>query len=403
MHQPLSLLAVALCLAGCVQPNAASDPGASVAHPAPSFGKTQVFVLGMIHGDHLTSETWGNEQVRATIRAIDPDVICPEIPPDRWPETIATWKERQVVEDSRVQVFPEYVDVMLPLSDEMDFAVEPSAGWSEYMAQARQAKIEEFQTADEYREARLEYAHDKAWLEDWLASWSTPASDNPTYIHSPLYDLRTKAELGPYEHHLSDVIGRPGGWPYINNDHFLLIEKAIRTHPGKRILVTFGAGHKYWFLEQLRWMPDVELMDVRPYLPGSVPLSMEQMAIDEFLHGYDALRMYWANFRGDALYALERIEGMLAIERQQTFLDSLRDTKGMFWSEFQDGPFLGPVEVVGKDAEGWHVRAAVRRLHDKPEDAQWFTATLQVDPERPGGFRWTRLSMPEWLLTREDS
>lgn len=399
MHQPLSLLALTLFLSGCVQPQSAAD----AYPPAPASGKTQVFVLGMIHSDHLTSDTWGNDEVREAIRAINPDVLCPEIPPDRWPDTLATWKEKHVVTDSRVQVFPEYVDVVLPLTDEMDFVVEPSAGWSEYMAQARQAKIQEFHTEDVHRDAKFEYAHDQAWVGDWLASWPVPASDDPAHLHSPLYDLRTKAEMGPYEHHLSDVIGRPGGWPYINNDHFLLIEKAIRTHPGKRILVTFGAGHKYWFLEQLRWMPDVELMDVRPYLPGATPLTDEQLAIDEFLLGYDALRMYWANFRGDSLYALDRIDAMLAIEAQEDFLTTLHPTKGMFWSEFQDGPFLGPVEVVGRDGLGWHVRAAVRRLHDEPEDATWFEATLMAEPGRPGGFRWTELSLPAWLMTRQDS
>ncbi|MFT5198336.1 MAG: hypothetical protein ACI87O_000992 [Planctomycetota bacterium] len=36
---------------------------------------------------------------------------------------------------------------------------------------------------------------------------------------------------------------------------------------GKRIVITFGAGHKYWFLAQLRAMESVQLMDVTPYLP----------------------------------------------------------------------------------------------------------------------------------------
>ncbi len=74
-------------------------------------------------------------------------------------------------------------------------------------------------------------------------------------------------ELGSYEHHLNEVIGPPGGWTYINEEHFALISAAISKHPGKRVLITFGAGHKYWFLERLRHMPTVQLMDVLPYLP----------------------------------------------------------------------------------------------------------------------------------------
>ena len=42
---------------------------------------------------------------------------------------------------------------------------------------------------------------------------------------------------------------------------------AIRRHRGGRILITFGAGHKYWLLEQLRERDDVRLLDVREFLP----------------------------------------------------------------------------------------------------------------------------------------
>ena len=30
---------------------------------------------------------------------------------------------------------------------------------------------------------------------------------------------------------------------------------------GKRILITFGASHKYWFLEKLRERDDIRLID----------------------------------------------------------------------------------------------------------------------------------------------
>ncbi|MFT5232213.1 MAG: hypothetical protein ACI9UQ_000232 [Candidatus Krumholzibacteriia bacterium] len=238
---------------------------------------TKVYVLGMIHSGHLTSEMWGVEQVAETIRAIDPDVICIEIPPANWPSALATWGEKHIVEDSRVKVFPEYVDVLLPLSDEMDFVVEPCAGWTRSMATARRARIEEFETSAADSLARMAYEEDEAWVSKWLKD-SAPefADDDPFYIHSPLYDLRSKAELGPYEFHLNDVIGPPGGWTYINEEHFALIAAAIEKHAGQNILITFGAGHKYWFLEKLREMADVELVDVRAFLPVTEKVSAPQ-------------------------------------------------------------------------------------------------------------------------------
>ncbi len=321
-------------------------------------------MLGMIHGGHIDSELWGLEQVRETIRSIDPEVVCPEIPPAHWPGTLATWQQDQVVTDSRVKRFPEYVEVLLPLIGEMDFVIEPSAGWTEAMAVARRARMKLFETSTEDSAAFAAYERDERWVQGWLADYPAPMpDDDPFSIHSPAYDLRTKIELGPYEYHLNEVIGPPGGWRYINEEHFALIAAAIAAHPGQRILVTFGAGHKYWFVEQLRQMPGVVLRDVRPYLPGAAtrPATGQQAAVEEL-----------------ALAVLEA-------------------TAGSRPGDWHDEPYLGPIEVVSEDDDGVHLRAEVRRLHDDVDQAQWLTATLQVDPERPDGFIWTALQLPTWL------
>ena len=48
-----------------------------------------------------------------------------------------------------------------------------------------------------------------------------------------------------------------------------VIDRTIAENPGKRILVTFGAAHKYWFLDHLRDRDDVRLIELVPYLPDS--------------------------------------------------------------------------------------------------------------------------------------
>ncbi len=321
--------------------------------------QTEVFVLGMIHGGHRTSETWGLDQVRETIRNIDPDVVCPEIPPANWPAALATWREHHLVEDSRIKVFPEYVEVLLPLTDELDFVVAPSAGWTEAMAQARRERLALFETSAADSAARAAYRRDEEWVTDWLAANPAPAADDdPFYIHSPAYDLRTKAELGPYEYHLNDVIGPPGGWTWINEEHFDLIRQAIAEHPGQRILVTFGAGHKYRFLEQLRRMHHVTVQDVRVWLPGAAtrPPSEREAVVDAFLLGVSGLRA----------------------QRRP----------------LPERPFCGPVTVVSHEGDRWQLRAAVRRLGDEPADSQWLSATLVA---HRAGFLWTDLQVPAWL------
>jgi len=46
--------------------------------------KTEVIVLGMIHGKHSTSKKYGVKQLKEIITEIQPDAILTEIPPDRF-------------------------------------------------------------------------------------------------------------------------------------------------------------------------------------------------------------------------------------------------------------------------------------------------------------------------------
>ncbi len=236
------------------------------AEKAPSAGPiTEVAVLGMIHGKHRTSRLWGLDQVRETIRRFHPDAILPEIPPDRWERIWDDYASRGVIEDPRVRLFPEYTGVLLPLKVEMGFAVEPCAGWNKEMSDLRQARIREFQTEPRFAKRNREYqaathavqAADTAGIGE---------SDDPRVIHSRPYDERIRAELSVYDEFLNDWIG-PGGWTNVNRAHYRLIDAAIRRHPGERLLITFGAGHKYWLLDQLRKRRDIRLIDVGPFLP----------------------------------------------------------------------------------------------------------------------------------------
>ena len=62
-------------------------------------------------------------------------------------------------------------------------------------------------------------------------------------------------------------LGR-GGEVAINRAHWRNIAAALERHRGKRILLVYGAAHRYWFLRELRRRDDVQLLDVRDYLPA---------------------------------------------------------------------------------------------------------------------------------------
>ncbi len=227
--------------------------------------KTQIYVMGMIHGQHLKSQLWGIEQVKKTIQEINPDVICIEMPPKRWPAVINEWRSEGTLSDSRIKVFPEYTKAVMPLSKTMNFTIEPCAGWTKKMALERRARIKLFSTSKETAEKYQAYQAAEAGVKKQLDA-NPIVDDDPFVIHSKIYDARTRFELTPYDTYLNDWIGA-GGWTNINQAHYDLIEKTISKHSGKKILITFGAGHKYWFLEKLTSRKDIQLMDIRAFLP----------------------------------------------------------------------------------------------------------------------------------------
>ena len=242
------------------------DPRNLPAVPRPQAPLTEIAVMGMIHSTHRTSELWGLAQVEQTIRSFDPDVVCTEIAPDRWERIDRDLRERDAIEDPRVLRFPEYTDLILRLSRSMGFTIVPCAGWTVEMSDLRNARIAEFGRDARWAEARAEWADRLGSLR---ATYGAPpaATDDPAYIHSAAYDTRQKGELMLRDEYQNDMVG-PGGWTNINVEHYRNVDLTIEHHRGARILVTFGAGHKYWLLERLRERDDIELLDVRDFLPG---------------------------------------------------------------------------------------------------------------------------------------
>ncbi len=250
--------------------NIPTDPTATTGTSSTSdadeeAGITEVAVMGMIHSEHRTSRLWGLDQVEQTIRNFEPDIVCAEIAPDRWDRIERDLRERDAIEDPRVLRFPEYTDLMLRLSASMGFSVVPCAGWTLEMSDLRVARIAEFDSDARWRGPREEYARR---LSDLTVGFGElpAAADDPAYLHSDEYDRRKKGELGLYDEYQNDLIG-PGGWTNINVEHYRYVDRTLAEHRGQRILVTFGAGHKYWLLERLRARDDIELLDLGEFLP----------------------------------------------------------------------------------------------------------------------------------------
>lgn len=229
--------------------------------PAPELNR--LVVLGMIHSGHLENELYSTEVLRDVLREIEPDVVLTEIPPDRLAAAAEEYARSGEITEPRVKRFPEYTDALFPVQRELPFTIVPCAGWTREMAEARSALLKEWRETRPADFAEMEAASAHAELAfEGAAGFLGMTSDDPRFIHTEEYDRITKGELEPYNRLFNDDLG-PGGWTNINRAHYDLIEAALDEISGQGLTVClmFGAGHKYWFLEQLRERDDLELID----------------------------------------------------------------------------------------------------------------------------------------------
>jgi len=226
--------------------------------------KNEVLVMGMIHSGHLTDSLYNVAYVEKLVREIKPDYILAEIPPDRMQAAMDGFKKDDSISEPRVMRFPEYVDVIFPLTKEMDFEIIPTAGWTRPMADARSRKLRAI-SQDSTRSEDW-----KAYVKGFRVSDSLAkiyGENDPYFIHTDKYDSIQDIGLQVYNKLFNVELGL-GGWENINIAHYWHIEKALEKHryEGKRVLITYGAGHKSWFMRELRKRDDIQLLEMKPFL-----------------------------------------------------------------------------------------------------------------------------------------
>lgn len=222
--------------------------------------KTRVTVLGMIHGRHRESARYSLDVLREAVRSANPDVILTEIPPDRIDRARSSFAETGEVDEPRTRVFPEYTDVVFPLSRELDFRMVGTAGWTRELAAERSAALEAIENDParasqwaEHRAARHQYSRD-----------IDGRADDPQFIHTPEYDVLVQRAQTPYQIYFDPDLG-PGGWTRINAAHARLINEALDTISGQRlnVLIMFGAWHKHMIERSFLERSDIALQDAR--------------------------------------------------------------------------------------------------------------------------------------------
>ncbi|MEP0265213.1 hypothetical protein [Dokdonia sp.] len=256
MKLKLLLFLLSLSILSCVQQQDTQ---------APEKLLNEVLVLGAIHSGHKTDSVYNTAYLEKLIREIKPDYILAEIPPDRMQEVMEGFKRDDSISEPRVMRFPEYVDVVFPLTKELDFEIIPTAGWTRPMAEERSAKLRAI-SRDSTRTKDWQAYVTANQLSDSLYK-ATGKVNDPYFIHTDRYDEIQDVALQTYNRLFNVELGL-GGWENINIAHYWHIEKALEKHryKGKRVLIIYGAGHKGWFLRELRKRDDIKLLDMKPFL-----------------------------------------------------------------------------------------------------------------------------------------
>lgn len=257
----IAILTACLVLVACGS-GANADNGLTAPDKAAGTGKTEVIVLGMIHGRHRTSKLYPVSRIQAVVKAIDPDIVLTELPANRYEQALREFRETGKVREKRAQAFPEYIDAIIPLTASEDFELIGTAGWTPEIAAQRAAVLKKFETDPALAEQWQAYSDaQKAY-----ADATRGKSDDPLFIHATAYDEAVRALYAPYVRYFDKDMG-PAGWEAINRTHWSHIAPVLDRVKGqkKRVLITYGGFHKHKLLAFLKQRDDVVVIDPLPY------------------------------------------------------------------------------------------------------------------------------------------
>ena len=261
------LFSTSLMMMACSSDISTDSPVVAVENVAAQEGVDTKFVMtifGAIHSGHRNSSKYSLAKMEQAVRNFKPDTIFIEIPPASLAQAQSSFDKFGEVRERRTRAFPELTDVVFPLQKELGYNLVATAGWSRQIANKRGAVLK-----------RIE--NDPARQTQWKAHTSARAkmrrlqrgkSDDPFYIHTAQYDAEVKEAQTPYETYFDAEIGA-GGWGPINKAHVALMKQGldnIKTDaPAHRVLIIFGAWHKYKILEAMENHDDVTLVDAKAF------------------------------------------------------------------------------------------------------------------------------------------
>lgn len=227
---------------------------------------TQVAIFGVLHRSHLKSYNFSLSYIEAVLRKIRPDVVLVEVPPDRFERGLAEVAAApglatpEDISDSWLRAFPEIYRVAYPQQSQLGYELVPVSGWQPRVSRDRKAYWDSNPrgpNSEQYRSAQAAF--------DEAKTRHRP-TENPRWVNGNEYLAVSGAARRALSRAADEQLGA-AAVGRINAAHFRLIDAAIRRHAGKRILLLFGARHRWYFQPRIAEMDGVELVPLGRFLP----------------------------------------------------------------------------------------------------------------------------------------
>jgi tetratricopeptide (TPR) repeat protein len=340
----------------------------------PPHEKTQVLVVGTIHGNHADNPNYSYQDIVNILGTFNPDVICVEIPPSYFRKQ-SYLKEMMIASifgfENNKQVYP------------IDWSpnIDPRAEQVKYMKtddyKLKKQKADSLANSNIIMQNFIEkYGElDTIWNDNQLSYEFFNGKDYNDYIRE-MYTIVIKTHGDGCMNLYSEQR---------NAGMMALIDSAITKNRGKRVIVLTGAEHKYYFDISFSKRNDLMLSSLKDILPlKEIAMSKN---ISEFIEKNLARGYYDVSDASsiDVLYhgALIPLIHGLGMDDNPDIIpaENIKQTQPVIsewetynpqsvalhfeksWIKFLEKNYTDAITIAESVAD---------RLNEIPEDSQWF-------------------------------
>ncbi len=202
-----------------------------------SVSKSRVAVLGTLAELHQEPIKYNLKVLRRLVKDLQPDLLCAEIHPDDW----------QAGDLSTAP--PEYREVLVPLSRRTDIIIVPVSGAKDLnLVAPRGGRLLSL------RSSVVRLLNYQLRLMQRLANGPRAINSGPFGVVCNAMCILTAWACGSETHR---------AWDQSNQAILNNVKTAIRRDPGRRVLVTVDCRRRHRLEQNLRHVPEVELVDYR--------------------------------------------------------------------------------------------------------------------------------------------